>query len=411
MVFMLTKCSDFAMLPNHLSNSSPPRPTRGGESFSVLDRLDLGGAIDLDELVSSLQQGDDPIAATAFDHIIFPRSVPRPMAGAIVPAMQPPTSFPVVQFSGSGRGETGDWTSIQLFVQRHEVHRVENAQLPELKEYLVSNLKRFAVEVILRDRTTRQAVHRHLRVKASLLYENAQPVQPTTDAPLLSGDTHITIVNGSGEFKLQMGKGVLSQSHQRQRFRIRIEPEDAELTAAFPCLTALTEPLKSVTKLRFKPGAAAAVAAPAQFAAQFPAQFPVQPLARPAAPPVAPHLPYYGDASRATPQQQQPGGLPSEASPPPLPQSASGEQAGALAANGVQVFLQEGALAAVARSLQREELHRLEAHRAASTVELTKTESVLAQQRDIIAQMERQNRELLDELARVRQEQEQEGAG
>ena len=101
--------------------------------------MDFGGAVDLDELVNSLQQGNDPTAAMAFDHLIFPRSPPRPMAGDM-----PRPTLPA---------EPGDWTGIQLFVQRHEVHRVDNPDIPELKEYLVSNLKKFPAEVILRDRT------------------------------------------------------------------------------------------------------------------------------------------------------------------------------------------------------------------------------------------------------------------
>ena len=88
-----------------------------------------------------------------------------------------------------------------------------------------------------------------LRLKSTLLYENSHPVRAAPDEQVLLGNTDTTMTNGRADVKLQLGKRALSTNHERQRFRIKIEPADPQLAAAYPTLTQLTEPLKSVTKL------------------------------------------------------------------------------------------------------------------------------------------------------------------
>ena len=64
------------------------------------------------------------------------------------------------------------------------------------------------------------------------------------------------VLNGPGSrmdgrcvMQLKLGPRALSQQHDRQRFRIKIAPADPQLATAYPTLTQLTEPVKSVTKL------------------------------------------------------------------------------------------------------------------------------------------------------------------
>ena len=78
----------------------------------------------------------------------------------------------------------------------------------------------------------------------------ASPGESTLLGPKQSTNTEVTIKGGRATFTLRMGVGTLSKKHDNQRFRIKIEPVDEQLSTAYPTLTQLTEPLKSVTKLQ-----------------------------------------------------------------------------------------------------------------------------------------------------------------
>lgn len=399
----------------------PPVPSRNGnESFgaSVLE-----GFLDedlLDSLAppqpghSNLNIDDLLLLASEPEHLLVPPEHPASEVerepqldihranSAALPAAPPPlpsvsslltalppqiivppvTSVAPLQPNGAEAhvvaANAGDWSNIQLFIMKHQVHRVEFPDT-DAKTYIVSNLRKFTIELVLRDRTTRtRALWTNLRVKATVLYENSMPVHGVNEDPLLQQcDTSITMNRGWGEFKLQLGKGVLTQSHQRQLFRIRIEPADPGLADAYPGLTTLTEPLKSITKLKFRgiEPPAAVTCAPAAATAASTAAASASTAAASTDPPPLPYLPNYAS-----------NGLPASASLAGQ-QSPAGQASDAGAGGG---------------SPHRNEIRLLEEQSAQQRAQTDEVARAAAQQRAIIAQIEQQNKELLEELARVR---------
>lgn len=159
-----------------------------------------------------------------------------------------------------------DWGALELYVVRHSVHNTVTSG--SIREYIVSNMRDFQVDVELHDRRTQMLSAEPLELRATLLYENGQPVRQTTPGEVVlygarqSESTTVHLTGGKATFFLRMGLQTLSKKHDGQRFRIRIEPvEEALSGTVFPCLTQLTEPLKSVTKLFRSPANAAAAAA------------------------------------------------------------------------------------------------------------------------------------------------------
>jgi len=155
-------------------------------------------------------------------------------------------------------GGTRDWSELQLIINQHSVHKVEVDEVSGDKMYVVSNLRKFTIEVHLIEKETNPPIlaqNNQLRLRATLLYENGCPVKAASpDESLLLGETEVVVIQGSATFKLQMGSGVLSSKLGKQNFRIRIEPMDRTLREMYPReLIILTEPLKSVTKLERKP--------------------------------------------------------------------------------------------------------------------------------------------------------------
>ena len=72
--------------------------------------------------------------------------------------------------------------------ERHAVHRVEPTATGE-QEYIISNLKKFDVTLLLIDRLTNlPATQQSLKLRATLVYENSQPVRAAPDEKLLEGD-------------------------------------------------------------------------------------------------------------------------------------------------------------------------------------------------------------------------------
>jgi hypothetical protein len=167
-----------------------------------------------------------------------------------------------------------DHAALDLYVTRHSVH---NTVTTPHKEYIVSNMRDFQLDVELHDRRTGQLSHEPLPLRATLLYENGQPVRQSSPNEMVligrdgsGGDMapQVSLSGGKATFFLRMGPQTLTHKHDGQRFRIRIEPTDNALSGtSYPGLTQLTEPLKSVTKLHRTPASAAAASLAAKAAA------------------------------------------------------------------------------------------------------------------------------------------------
>jgi hypothetical protein len=122
--------------------------------------------------------------------------------------------------------EAMDWSKLELYTTHHSVHLVsgEGAE----REYVVSNIRDFKVDLSLQDRRTGAPSAQRLELKASVLYENSNPVRASPGEATLLGakgtSTEACVVGGRATFNLRMGAGILSKKHDNQRFRIKIEP-------------------------------------------------------------------------------------------------------------------------------------------------------------------------------------------
>lgn len=137
-----------------------------------------------------------------------------------------------------------------LQIMDHTVHRIDTnikANGEEEKEMVVSNLRHFTLKIGVIDRSG-GGRETELPLKAELLYENGQLVeQLATCEPLLVGKTQVVAMQGQALFKLRITS--LSSHRDKQRFRIRVSPVDTSLLLREPHLTAVTTPMKCVTKL------------------------------------------------------------------------------------------------------------------------------------------------------------------
>jgi hypothetical protein len=77
--------------------------------------------------------------------------------------------------------------------------------------------------------------------------------QLATCEPLLVGKTEVTAMQGSAMFKLRITS--LSSHRDKQRFRIRVSPQDTGLLIREPGLSVVTTPMKCVTKLTHRSSA------------------------------------------------------------------------------------------------------------------------------------------------------------
>lgn len=141
----------------------------------------------------------------------------------------------------------------KLKILEHRVHKVEmrtkeNGE-PE-EELVVSNLRPFTLKVGVHDALDMPLLDCSLPLRAALLYENGLPVKqaPTSSSePLLVGETDVVALQGSATFKLRITS--LSSHRDKQRFRIQVGPQDADMLRVDPQLCVVTDPMKSVTKL------------------------------------------------------------------------------------------------------------------------------------------------------------------
>ena len=77
---------------------------------------------------------------------------------------------------------------LKLIIQAHSVHKVEN-EGTEDREYVVSNLRTFTVEVVLVAKDSNSLAPNQLSLQAELLYENGCEVRPTQPDEQVRGVT------------------------------------------------------------------------------------------------------------------------------------------------------------------------------------------------------------------------------
>ena len=110
---------------------------------------------------------------------------------------------------------------LRLVIRSHSVHKVENPET-ENREYVVSNLHFFQVEVVLVNASNELAVDVNARLHASLLTENGMDLAwPNPQEEMLRGETELVLIGGRGIFKLKMGTNALTSKMGKQRFRVK----------------------------------------------------------------------------------------------------------------------------------------------------------------------------------------------
>lgn len=119
--------------------------------------------------------------------------------------------------------------------------------------YMVSNARKFNVEVMLVNHETRElVVDMQLQLRAELILENGCAVEDKIQAgaPLLLGEPLALAMAGRARFiGLQLGKTALTSFCDKQLFRLQIRPVDDTTFERYSNLRCISEPFKSVTKL------------------------------------------------------------------------------------------------------------------------------------------------------------------
>lgn len=172
---------------------------------------------------------------------------PAEMEAAIHPSPSEQVSTP------EENSDTPRPANRSLRLLEHTVHKIEKVVKDDgtqEDELVVSNVRSFDVRVGVVDSNNMLVQDmRPIDLQAELLYENGMPVEKlNSSAPLLMGNLEAKLENGEAHFKLRIT--LLSSQRDKQRFRLRIAPKGAELASHFPCLFVVTNPMKSVTKLR-----------------------------------------------------------------------------------------------------------------------------------------------------------------
>jgi|TARA_B100000513_G_scaffold144691_1_gene66659 hypothetical protein len=134
-------------------------------------------------------------------------------------------------------------------------HKILNQGMRD-QEYVVSNMRNFSINLVLVGGPHDELSANALDLRATLIFENGNPVHPLPHdmhTPLLVGDTEVTTCNGGVAMRLKMGTNSLSTRMGRQRFRICVHPRDEAFRLRYSMLSVVSEPLRSVTKLDRKP--------------------------------------------------------------------------------------------------------------------------------------------------------------
>ena len=146
-------------------------------------------------------------------------------------------------------------SGLELEVTKHSVHRVRAPG-----DYVVSNLRKFSLEAVLFYPSSRRPAEHSLWLRCIVLCEDGSVVTSCSkctagcDGCQLTGDTEAVAMDGTATFReIKMGKLLLSARYGGKRFRIRVEPKEAEVRAAYPRLFVHSEPFRVVTKLPAPP--------------------------------------------------------------------------------------------------------------------------------------------------------------
>ena len=353
----------------------------------LLSGLDLEGIISTNDLRDlGLAPSREPSGYPDPGGALVPRHDPSLNTLLNPYAQGPPQSQLTPAPPGPGTAPTDShvksFDNLRLVIQSHSVHKVENPDTED-REYVVSNLRTFNIEVVLVNEHNELAVDVNLGLVTSLLYENGLVVQrPNDQEQLLTGETEVVIIGGTGKFVLKMGPSVLSSKMGKQRFRIKIEPKNERIRQEFPQLTVLTEPLKSVTKLDRKPpppGSRVGASAPPP---------PMEPAI-----PMQPPIPHPAAAARPA----GPGGADWYQPPAPVPRGPLGQPV-AMASQ----FLDDSRVIPAATSTADGMEARLRAELDSERTERSMMEEKLRMQREQIAELTKSNTVILEELGRLR---------
>ena len=144
------------------------------------------------------------------------------------------------------------WLNGLQLMSRIKPHAVRKATDTGVTEYMVSNSKRFTVEMILVNSDNELVGGVNVGLSAWLVYENGDVVpRPDDNTEILTGKsrTDVVIIDGRGFFELQMGPTVLSSEHDNKLFRVKIAPSSERLRNLFPQLTVLSKPIQSKVKV------------------------------------------------------------------------------------------------------------------------------------------------------------------
>ena len=147
------------------------------------------------------------------------------------------------------------WDELRLIMTNMTTHKILNQGMRD-QEYVVSNMRNFSINLVLVGGPHDELSANALDLRATLIFENGNPVHPLPHdmhTPLLVGDTEVTTCNGGVAMRLKMGTNSLSTRMGRQRFRICVHPRDEAFRLRYSMLSVVSEPLRSVTKLDRKP--------------------------------------------------------------------------------------------------------------------------------------------------------------
>lgn len=137
---------------------------------------------------------------------------------------------------------------VNLEITMHTVHRVRAPG-----DYVVSNLRKFAIQVVLSYGESRRPAEFSLWLRARVQLEDGSDVEglesKQEDCSFL-GEVAALLIDGVALFRdMKMGKLLLSARHGGQRFRIRVEPREQAVRERYPFITVLSDPFRVVTKL------------------------------------------------------------------------------------------------------------------------------------------------------------------
>ena len=140
-------------------------------SDGTLAALAMDGSFDVGQLLDQ----DDPLGTISFPGSGELAGMAGTSTGSLPGTGLFPDAAPGTAGAITGAVGIGD---LKLIIQAHSVHKVEN-EGTEDREYVVSNLRTFTVEVVLVAKESNSLAPNQLSLQAELLYENGCEVRPT----------------------------------------------------------------------------------------------------------------------------------------------------------------------------------------------------------------------------------------